>query len=967
MAASAGAWYRVGKVNVTNNNQSVVGVDTNWQSDVIAIAIGDIFTLDAKTWYEVIAVNSDTSITLDRGFEGSTGTNKTYAIVRNTSGTILTRIAGQVSVQFNQKQLFLDELRTWLNSDNASEELTDSHGLKQSLKTPSQMVRDHDNKLAELDAINPYPYAMRKAEFEARRNATSDRFAAAGFLSMGINWSSSYEEVNKGLGIRISPHSSWSNTFSLGSNEEPGPVINIAGILTRLKNLPRFDSYVGENAAFIRLPPEEDGTRTYDSNNGQSVLHATPEIAFASETSTNKVVTDRVDMWGFEGFLREIKLESPFVYANGLIQSKPSTINGVTAETDVIRDITYFSMYKGDTSIRGNGINWFNASEGERAAFASDPNNNLYFDDRDGKFYQWCVRIRSFAGNGNGNWKTLDSTDSQGGYGAIRFDTESRIQAQGNLDDNVVFSGDTVNQYRLPDYALNPSKHFGLGHTTHVSGAIDNSIYFLVCGTVNRLNKGAYHPSLNPKGSAGWRFLPSDLTQISNWANLPASYTVTRQSCFYFKSSNGGEIGAADYGGNISQGQSGRFDGRYSDMVYSGGQGGICRDARYPALPLSESDFSSVDLKIKSGAYFGRDYLKRVYLDKGVRTAASSAYIYLDAIEGRNYPYGTPVGFRITDTGNSSSPLTVNEWYSGKVSKLVNGRLLLFIEGIGTAIVSSGTASDLLFDILGVNESLETVSGEYTTLDVMGSVEDIARCPALSSGWVGNWVDGDPNGSAPKLNEKSVESSLYYQQTSNLGASWTSGTRAINKTTNEVSIEPSSGTITLLYYKVLAGPCLPTSNSVVKDGCIGIGTVCFSDTSDERAGSNLGFSLTGNIMTSTTSANKAVEVSLLKTTIFPSTGLLDANNLSAHQPCPLLEPTNNSTAFKALNYATEESGQGFINYAYTELKHDGTDWGDDSKIHIADNQTTMLDTNGNTVKVGTARIVEPLGWVKDDK
>ncbi|MAD77116.1 MAG: hypothetical protein CML20_20425 [Rheinheimera sp.] len=142
MTASAGAWYRVGKVNVVGGSQSVVGVDTNWQSDVIAIAIGDVCTLDAKTWYEVIAVNSDTSITLDRGFEGSTGPDKSYAILRNTSGTILTRIAGQVSVQFNQKQLFLDELRTWLNSSNATEELTDSHGLKQSIKTPHQMIDD---------------------------------------------------------------------------------------------------------------------------------------------------------------------------------------------------------------------------------------------------------------------------------------------------------------------------------------------------------------------------------------------------------------------------------------------------------------------------------------------------------------------------------------------------------------------------------------------------------------------------------------------------------------------------------------------------------------------------------------------------------------------------------------------------------------------------------------------------------
>ncbi|MEC8140289.1 MAG: hypothetical protein VX058_08950, partial [Pseudomonadota bacterium] len=178
MTASAGAWYRVGTVNVTVGSQSVTGVGTNWQNDVISIAIGDIFTLDTKTWYEVTAVNSDTSITLDRVFEGSTSNGENYAIIRNTSGTILTRIAGQISVQFNQKQLFLDELRSWLNSGEASEEVTDSHGVKQALKTPSQMVRDHDNKLAELDAIHPFPWAMRKVEFEARRAANNEKFAA---------------------------------------------------------------------------------------------------------------------------------------------------------------------------------------------------------------------------------------------------------------------------------------------------------------------------------------------------------------------------------------------------------------------------------------------------------------------------------------------------------------------------------------------------------------------------------------------------------------------------------------------------------------------------------------------------------------------------------------------------------------------------------------------------------------------
>ena len=152
MAASAGAWYRVGTVNVTNGSAAIVGAGSNWQNDVIAIAIGDAFTIDAKTWYEVIAVNSDTSITLDRGFEGLTDNGVEYAILRNTSGTILTRIAGQIAVQFNQKQLFLDELRNWLTSDDETATLTDSHGIEHVVKTVNK-IQELTGTAADTDKV----------------------------------------------------------------------------------------------------------------------------------------------------------------------------------------------------------------------------------------------------------------------------------------------------------------------------------------------------------------------------------------------------------------------------------------------------------------------------------------------------------------------------------------------------------------------------------------------------------------------------------------------------------------------------------------------------------------------------------------------------------------------------------------------------------------------------------------------
>ncbi|MEC4724258.1 tail fiber domain-containing protein [Shewanella sp. D64] len=139
---TAGAWYRVGVVDVTHGSSDIVGAGTSWINDVTAIAIGDMFTTDTKTFYEVIANDSDLNITLDRPFEGDTSNGINYAIIRNSSGTINTRLAGQISRQFNQKQQLLDEWQTWCNSDNPTEPIHDSHGVEhQVLTLPSFEAR----------------------------------------------------------------------------------------------------------------------------------------------------------------------------------------------------------------------------------------------------------------------------------------------------------------------------------------------------------------------------------------------------------------------------------------------------------------------------------------------------------------------------------------------------------------------------------------------------------------------------------------------------------------------------------------------------------------------------------------------------------------------------------------------------------------------------------------------------------
>ncbi|TMS81544.1 hypothetical protein [Pseudoalteromonas sp. S554] len=1003
MTASAGAWYRVGTVNVVGGSQSIVGVDTNWQNDVIAIAIGDIFTLDAKTWYEVTAVNSDTSITLDRGFEGSTGQDKSYAILRNTSGTILTRIAGQVSVQFNQKQLFLDELRTWLNSDNATEELTDSHGLKQSLKTPSQMVRDHDSKLAELDAIHPYPYAMRKVEFEANRAANNEKFAASGFVHFGKSFSpQTTYYVNEGLWCKAD-NTAYTDKMMMGWGVEGQlkgdsktnfPEINIAGVNFKLLKI--SNNILSGDTSVIKFPPAEDGTRTYDSETGNSVTHSTPAIAFASETDTNKVVTERVDMWGFEAFLREIHDGDPFVYKNGLIQSQSANIDGVTTVTDNVRPDTYFAWYEGDTTSTGKGVNWQTATEAQRTAIASNPENNIYFDDETGKFYQWCVRGRSFAGAGNGDWTSLESNGSPGQGNALNFEYYSNrklVYPIGDEDNDVAYTSRLSSSFQsltYLDYNGNPNSGRGVFSTQ------DNKVHFLVCGTVNRLNQGAYHPSHNPMGAASTVSADGNGNVVGSYWHTGHSLPIPDKSqCFNNQPYGAANAVAGSYDNtgslkSVSANKSGRPDGRFYDAIYASGQGGVCRDIRYSAWGLTPNDFAEADLRVKSGGFRGREALP---FSIPVVAGESTQTTYLSfGDEKPEWWDDELLGSGATKNKNLSDMFLINQGTGETLYVAKSGYSEVSSLGWYFRLSKTQYEFDGLFHGLSPNKVLilqtkgddslyktPSIAYEYTHTEVIGDPANILQCDDLKDGWVGSWNPKIPDGTGDRfpITRKVISASddvCYYS--SDLGASWLSTPSAFNliETSNSVAHPAIFNTGSIIVYQFRSRTKLTkdSGNSKVYGGEKGLGLVFSSMNYIGNSASALNYSLTGKVPIESPAISRIGEQSqnLLSNSLRPLTGELYGANISVgettHPPLMLSETQFNSPAFKALNYSVEKNQQGFINYAYTELKYD-TDWGDDGKIHIADNQSTRIDDNGNTVLYGTARIVEPLGWIKNEK
>ncbi|BDF94323.1 hypothetical protein [Pseudoalteromonas sp. KAN5] len=858
-------------------------------------------------------------------------------------------------------------MQNW-QTDMGTVTFTNQDGTTTTVKTLKQIEADN---AAQMDAYHPYPWAMRKVEFEARRAANNEKFAASGFVHFGKHGGgTAFSIVNEGVmtsgssGISLDGQiglgmgSGYTGVVSGKSKSYPS-IIHIAGCMTILESL-KTDAY----GVRVLLPEAEDGTRTYDSATGISVTHATAAIAFASETETNKVVTNRVDMCGFEAFLREINDADPFVYKYGLIQSQATDINGVaTGLISSLRPNSYFAWYEGDASSRGRGINWQTASEAQRRVIVSDPENNIYFDDATGKFYQWCVRGRSLAGAGNGDWPLIDSYLLHGG-----FDTKSRLKVQGATDDDTAFEGNSsFSHYR--GYLGTSNKLPTVGaFTAHANTAgakaVNGECYFYVCGTVNRLNTGLYHPSFNPLGA-------TKASDDKDWSQTSVSF-VSKADCF-----DSAKLLAGS--GSIASGKNGRPDGRYYDAIYASGQGGVCRDMRYSAWGLTQEDFAEADLAIKAGEYRGLELPKiskvidNEYWLTSTHTNKTSKWI--------NYQGSLVLYMDTSDFGviNGDSIIVVDRTKDliFKLQKMYDSNNSTVKCLLSDTLVIQGEFPDgsgaLSSEVYLIHESNSTssISDDYYHTDVQGPPSEILLCDDLKDGWCGSWLPDLPDGAKGEFQltrpYTGTGTDITRTHTLNSGATWSQSTTNIDKSAKNTMTSFANmpaNQVTIWQYKTKAKTM---NNSMNSDVYGPLGDIYFGSRCLDIAGRSFAFDLISKIPTDSQSDLLTYgSIPLSGFSIFDNK-LLSSRGGMTHDTLQLVSPNNASPAFKALNYNVVVNQQGFINYAYTELKHDGTDWGDDSKIHIVDNQSTMLDENGNTVLVGTARCVEPLGWIKNDK
>lgn len=381
-------------------------------------------------------------------------------------------------------------------------------------------------------------YGMPQAQFEAIRAHNNEKYAASGFVHFGKHLEST--KVNNGLWVDQQAASANKMYLGRGINLISGnsktnfPLLNIAGVTTSVDSIATALGWQVD----IKFPQAPDGKTTYNKSTGIITPHATVIAAFnaqAADPTNVEVVVDRVDMWGFEAFLEEVNTTNPYVYPNGLIQSQATTMDGIGTSASA-RPVTYYAVFDGDTGSKGKGLNFFTLTDAQKKKVLGNAKNNLYYLD-DGRLVQWRLRQRTIAGAGNGDWSGIESTNST----SCSWGTRAALQVQGskNLPNNNSslasdFEGGKgiyapLNTTGFPWKLINTN----YGVYQHISNypsdtqntpSANGECYFLVCGTVNRLNSGFYHPSLNASGSV------ADNTG-KFWYNTALSFT-TQAHCF---------------------------------------------------------------------------------------------------------------------------------------------------------------------------------------------------------------------------------------------------------------------------------------------------------------------------------------------------------------------------------------------------------------------------------------------------
>ncbi|EQC4368724.1 hypothetical protein ACY46S_003583 [Vibrio parahaemolyticus] len=699
---------------------------------------------------------------------------------------------------------------------------------------------------------------------------------------------------------------------------------------------------------------------------GSSILVHEVSVSLATE----EVVINRVDMFGFEYFLEEISKANPFVYPYGCIQSKLTSIEGI-ATKESNRPITYYSVFDGDTTSKGKGVDFWAATDDQKRALVSNPDHNIYLLD-DGRLVQWRVRQRTIAGVGNGDWQSVNSQ----GVALMFFQAPSGFtiqpSAQGILDVTPTWFGTGSKgayygiTHGTPIHKDNGIFCAGLGGKVVPELGIDGHCYFHVCGVVPRLNQGAYHPSFNPMGSAS--VLEATGRDWSRkWYAVDAVPLKNTADCFDFTGANrtsypylvgkvvGSTASSSTLSGSIAAGDKfcGRPDGKFYDAIYASGQGGVI-DYRLSACDMgSKEEAAKVFQKVVNGSYRGKENLVWSFIGEGhsfVKTGTAS----WESVQNGRFRFAVQTGGDwLSGTGASTNGFmgtgdvrvyktylvgsNGNVWevlgstQRGKYGDIYRSGDVMYA-GIGDSTqvadfnnqFPNGTTITIVQTRYtpSLNSSVRiSVSGDFTQVDVVGSPANILTTPALANGWIGSWNPKfHTNYNTIVGTRKNVLGAVARRYTDNLGTAWGSDSPAWDSAKNTFvasSLQPT-GRVEIWEYTAFAKQTKSSTNKPVLNGVEGLGGVYATARGHKDDAVLLTESLMGKVLTST--AAPYAQLKTFENTRFGAGGTINQYPIAgSHSPIEIMTPNNDSPAVKTLWYQIANNQQCSLNFAWNEL------------------------------------------------
>ncbi len=857
---------------------------------------------------------------------------------------------------------------------------------------------DTVEEAVDLAITNEYLTGRTQGDVDAERALKRERFAGSGWEHFGNARNEDSElgdGIRQGLWARYSD-STYANTLMVGlapSNTAPTiqtqskfdeGVLNIAGFTVHADQYGNNGNAGSHEGFRCKFPEAPDGRDTYNSTDGTQVRHADAATAFAAETATNQVVTRRVDMWGFEGFLEEVNTGNPFVYRNGLIQSQATTMNGIPTVNGT-RPVSYYAVFDGDTTSVGRGVNFFAATAAQQEAMLNDPKNNLYRLE-DGRLVQFRVRQRTIAGAGNGDWQNVNP--NEGAFAGnpdgnwLLYSQQSFIAPQGDLDTsapytstgspNGLYTGiNSGSGFRHTELQNQGAFTASIAGGSDVPVAVNGECYFLVGGTVSRLNQGAYHPELNSFGSKRLNSTATDLNG-ANWsANNAINIQATSQAFNQVDAfTNTTDQGAAMASGAIGQTSGRTNDGRLYDAIYADGLGGVV-DYRWSANDRSDPKWGAqAKLGCESGEYRGLEGLVRTQFmtgttsrwnavgDWGMEIATGNLFLYSLAAE--TIPQQTFYVY------NNADP-SINAMFTFRTVLQNDGlRKTITCEVVNNG-VPTGTLNDTTgYTLLIAKESGVSVSGNFTRTDLMGSPVNLMSI--FPTGFEGGVIVTSGAVNNPTLTRKSLSSNTSIQFTANNGSSWGSASFAINSV-NQVAVGEVPATDVQLYpYTADAKKTRRSTNTALLNAQTGQYGVTATASSDVESGGLMFESMLGKVATSTATANGIIQTyPFMVLNLRPRDGNIDplSGRESQHAPLMLAAPTNDSRGIKYGAHQVNDNGQATLNFIFNELDHNGTDWGDDSRLRVLNG--TYTNQNGVTgLLADVDELAIPYGLIKNE-